>query len=140
MKECIINFSLFNWWAVIVATLAGYLLGAFWYSNAIFGKAWAKIQDLTDDDLKKGWLQAMLITFITTFLTAVALQVLIIGVGVKLPAQAVMLGTMIGLFIVAGNMLSENLYSRRPLKFWFISAGYRFFMIIIMTLIMGFWL
>ena len=140
MKECIINFSLFNWWPVIVATLSGYFLGAIWYSNATFGKVWMRIQGLKEEDLAKGWLSAMLITFITTFLTAIVLQIIIIGIGVKMPGQAIMIGILIGLFIVAGNMLSENLYSRRPLKFWLITAGYRFIMILLMAVIMGLWI
>lgn len=140
MKECIINFSLFSWWAVIIATLAGYSLGALWYSNAFFGKTWARIQNLTEDDLKKGWLSAMLTTFVTTFITALVLQIIIIGMGVTFAGQAVMVGILIGLFIVAGNMLSENLYSKMPLKFWLITAGYRFIMILIMAIIMGLWL
>ncbi len=139
MNECIINFGLFNWWSVIVATLAGYLLGAIWFNNGVFGKTWANILGLKEEELKKGWLSAMLITFITTFFTAVVLEIIIIGIGAQSLHAAIMVGILIGFFVVAGTMLSENLYSRRPLKFWFIAAGYRFVMILIMAIILGLW-
>lgn len=139
MNECIINFSLFNWWAIIVSTLAAYLIGALWFSNATFGKAWSNILGYTEDQLKKGWLTALLVTFVTTFFTAVVLEILIIGLEIKSILNVILLGILIGFFVVAGNMLSENLYSKRPLKFWFITAGYRFLIILVMAVILGLW-
>lgn len=139
MNECIMNWGAINWLAVIVATVAGYLLGAIWYSNALFGNAWQKIQGLNEEDLKKGFAPAMIITFITTFLTAFVVAAFIVSLQASKINHYVLLSILIGVFLVGGNMLSENLYSRRPWKFWWITAGYRFFMILIMAIIIGMW-
>ena len=53
MEECIINISDFDWWAIVVATIASYAFGALWYSPVLFGNTWASIQNLSEEDLKK---------------------------------------------------------------------------------------
>ncbi|VXD16515.1 DUF1761 domain-containing protein [Marinoscillum sp. 108] len=47
MEDMIINH-----WAVIVAALANLVVGALWYSPALFYKAWKSENQLTDDQLK----------------------------------------------------------------------------------------
>ena len=47
MEDMIINH-----WAVIVAALANLVVGAIWYSPALFYKAWKSENQLTDDQLK----------------------------------------------------------------------------------------
>ncbi len=139
MQECIINFGDFDWWAILVATLASYAFGALWYSPVLFGNSWAKLQDKSPEEMQKGAVKAMLITFITTFFTVLVVEIFIVGLQANFIGQAVMVGILIGLFVVAGNMLSENLYSGKPLKLWWITAGYRFVMILIMAIILGLW-
>ena len=41
-----------NHWAVLVSALANLLIGAIWYSPALFYKAWQSENKLTDDDMK----------------------------------------------------------------------------------------
>ena len=43
-----------NFWAVLVAALANFVIGGMWYSPALFGKAWMRANGFGDDDLKKG--------------------------------------------------------------------------------------
>lgn len=42
-----------NHWAVLVCAIFNLILGAVWYSPALFFKAWKEENNLTDDDLKK---------------------------------------------------------------------------------------
>ncbi len=42
-----------NHWAVIVAALSNLVVGAMWYSPALFYNAWKKENKLSDDQLKK---------------------------------------------------------------------------------------
>lgn len=41
-----------NWLAVLVAGVAGFMLGALWYA-LLFGKAWVKAYALTDEQIAK---------------------------------------------------------------------------------------
>ena len=45
------DFSSLNIWAILVATLASFALGALWYS-VLFGKIWQREVGITDEDMK----------------------------------------------------------------------------------------
>ena len=49
-------FSNINWFALLIATLAYFMLGALWYSKALFGNKWAALVklDVNDPKLKEG--------------------------------------------------------------------------------------
>lgn len=141
MDECIINFGAFNWWAVLVAAIVGYALGALWYSSVLFGNKWMKLQGFKEEDLKDGWIKAMIVTFITTFLTAFVLEAVITswGEGITDWSRAIPITFLFGVFLYGGNQLSEYLYSRRPMKLFWITFMYRFVMIFVMTVILILW-
>lgn len=46
--------SSINWLAVLVAGLSALVIGGIWYSPGLFGKAWMKDSNLTEEDIKKG--------------------------------------------------------------------------------------
>ncbi len=139
MNECIINLGAINWLTVGIATIAAYILGALWYSKALFGKLWMKLEGFTEEDLKKGGIKAMLITLITTFLTSFVMATVIATWGINFWGHAIPLSILFGLFLYAGNQLSDFLYSRRPLKLFWITATYRILMIFVITLILILW-
>ena len=43
-----------NWLAVLVAGLSSFVVGGIWYSPGLFGKAWMKDNQLTEEDVRKG--------------------------------------------------------------------------------------
>lgn len=139
MNQCIINFGGFNWWAVLVATVVGFALGALWYSPVLFSKPWMKLQGFKEDDLRKGWITAMIVTFITTFLTAFVLEAVIVTWHLTYWGHAFPISILLGLFLYAGNQLSDFLYSRRPMKLFWIVSMYRFVMILLMSIILILW-
>jgi Protein of unknown function (DUF1761) len=60
-----------NWLAVLVAGISSFVVGGIWYSPGLFGKAWMKDNDFTEESMKKsskgkvfGW------TLIFSFLMA----------------------------------------------------------------------
>jgi hypothetical protein len=139
MDQCIINFGGFNWLAVLVAAIVGYALGALWYSPILFAKPWMKLQGFKEEDLKDGWIKAMVITFITTFLTAFVLEAVVATWHLTDWSNAFPITFLFGLFLYGGNQLSDFLYSRRPMKLFWITFMYRFVMILIMSLILILW-
>ena len=58
-------FSHLNWWAILVAAVAYFILGAVWYSKALFGTKWAQLikLDTNNPELKKGMGKMMASTF-----------------------------------------------------------------------------
>jgi hypothetical protein len=53
-KLIIIQMGTINWLAVLVAGISSFVVGGIWYSPGLFGKAWMKDNNLTEDDVKKG--------------------------------------------------------------------------------------
>ncbi|MDP4262716.1 MAG: DUF1761 domain-containing protein [Bacteroidota bacterium] len=43
-----------NWLAVLVAGISSFVVGGIWYSPGLFGKAWMKDNNLTEEDVKRG--------------------------------------------------------------------------------------
>lgn len=46
--------STINWLAVLVAGISSFVVGGIWYSPGLFGKAWMKDNNFTEEDVKKG--------------------------------------------------------------------------------------
>ena len=68
-----------NFLVVLVAAIIPMILGMLWYSNTLFGKAWMKAAEVTQEKLRAG---NMLVTFGTAFifciLAAFILQFMVI--------------------------------------------------------------
>lgn len=48
------DMSTINWLAVLVAGISSFVVGGIWYSPALFGKAWMKANNFTEEEIKKG--------------------------------------------------------------------------------------
>lgn len=68
-----------SWLAVIVATVASFMLGGLWYSTSMFGKKWASGAgiDLEAADAGRQAAKALSVQFIGTFLLAWLLGALV---------------------------------------------------------------
>ena len=116
-----------NWLAVLVAAVAYFMLGALWYSKALFGTKWAQLLklDMSNPDLKKGMGGMMISTFVLILVTCFGLATLIVKVGF---AQEVGYGTKLGLLTglaFATTAVSINyVYERKPTNLYLISNGY----------------
>jgi len=112
-----------NWIAVVVATLASFMLGALWYSPALFGKAWQREAGLTDEQLAKGNKARIFgLTLVLAFLAAWNFANFL---GPR-PSLALGLGAgaSAGLLWVAGSMGINYLFERKSFKLFAINGGF----------------
>src|SRR5436189_6471700 len=87
-KTTVMNTAIFshlNWWAILVATLAYFILGAVWYSKALFGTKWARLikLDTSNPDLKRGMGKMMASTFTLILIACFGLSILIHMIGLE---------------------------------------------------------
>lgn len=136
MDQCIIPFGEFNWWAVLVAGIAGYAVGALWYQKFLFANAWMKLEGLKEEELQSGFIAPLLITLITTLLTAFVMQAIVLVFGANDLKFAFPITVLIGIILIAGNTLSDYLFARKPMKLFWIVAMQRVLMILVMTIIL----
>ena len=131
-----IDFSKLNYLAILVAALSRFAVGALWY-GPLFGKAWLKENNLTEEGAKGNPLVQFGGTFVLSLLASFALA-MFLG-----PAADVIFGlfasAMTGVFFVSTAIGVIYLFERKSFKLFLINAGYQTVTFIGMGAILGAW-
>ena len=120
-------FSHLNWWAILVAALAYFILGAAWYSKALFGTKWAQLikLDTNNPDLKNGMGKMMASTFILIFIVCFALSLLIHMIGFEDNfLYGIKLGLLTGFAFATTAVSITYVYENKPSNLYLINNGY----------------
>lgn len=118
-------FSHLNWLAVLVAAVAYFMLGAIWYSKALFATQWARAVGLKmDDPNKKGLGKMMLTSFILILLTCLGLALLVARLDLTVWMSGLKLGATTGLLFACTAVAISFVYESRPTSLYFIDGGY----------------
>jgi hypothetical protein len=113
-----------SWIAVVVAALAGFIVGGLWY-GPLFGKAWAKEQGLSEEDLKQGNMPLIFgTTFLLSVVSAVFLGHLLAHFGDMSARSTMMISVGIALGFVVPAIGTNYLFGRASMKLFAIDAGY----------------
>jgi hypothetical protein len=135
-------FSHLNWWAVLVATLAYFTLGALWYSKALFGSRWIKLVnlDMNDPNLKKGMGKTMGASFVLMAVCCIGLALLIHMIGFNKDFMyGIKLGLLTGVSMAASAVSINYLYESKPSGLYFINNGYHVAGHIVAAIILVMW-
>lgn len=134
-------FSNINWLAVLVATIAYFMLGAIWYSKALFGVKWASLVGIgmNNPDKGKRMAQMMIGTFVLILVTSVGLALLINRIDLHLLPSGIKLGLITGLCFATTSVAISFIYESRPTALYFIDCGYHLAGHIIAAIIMVLW-
>ncbi len=127
------DFSNINYFAVLVAGLISFGIGALWYSPILFilfGKTWQKELGLTTEDLEAGGAAGMVKTFGGSL---VLMVVMVFGLAAILEAQVgsmnaltgLKTGLFTGILFSATSMGINYLYQRKSLTLFLIDAVYQ---------------
>jgi hypothetical protein len=127
-----------NIWAVIVAALATFVIGGIWYSPAVFGKAWMKENNLTEEGLKNSNMVKIFgLAFLLAFVAAINLA-MFMGPEDK-PEMGALWGFLAGFGWVATFIGTHYLFERKSFKLFLINAGYSIVALTIMGVILAAW-
>jgi hypothetical protein len=114
----------FNLWAIVVAALLQWFLGALWYSPPLFAKPWMALLGIQKGDNKSGMAAGMISSFVCDLILSFVLAHIIIWSG----AANFAMGALIGFIAWAGFIMAPNLpqgiYERRPFNLFAINGGY----------------
>ena len=126
-----------NLLSVIVATLSSFLIGGIWY-GPLFGKAWMKEFNFTEEDLKKRSIPKTFgFSILLAFIAAIILE-MFIGSEADFTFGA-MAGFFAGIGWVATFLGILYLFEMQSLKAYFINAGYCIISLTIMGAVLGAW-
>ena len=134
-------FSGITWLAVLVAAIAYFMLGAVWYSKALFGTAWARLVgiDMNDPNKKKGMGQMMAATFILIAVTVIGLAILANRLDLTVIISALKLGLITGICFATTAVSISFIHESRPKALYFIDCGYHLAGHLIAAIILVLW-
>ena len=128
-----------NYLAVFVAALSTFLIGGLWYSPILFGKAWMKANNFTEEDLNNtNNAKVFGFSFLFSLIMAFNLAVFLSNDGVTASWGATA-GFLAGFGWVAFGIGIIALFEKRSWKYILINGGYMTVAFVVMGLILGAW-
>lgn len=131
-----------NYFAVVAAAVAAFLIGALWYSPALFASQWMAAHGHTPEKLQamqKGMLRTYSISFLCFVVTAWVMAVLVDRMAILNALGGVKLGLLAWVGFAATIGLTANLYSDKPLAAYLIDAAYQLVYLVLMGVILAVW-
>jgi len=128
-----------NFWAVLAAAAANFVIGGMWYSPALFGKTWMRANGFTRADLDKGSPAVIFgASFLFCLVMAGNLAAFLAGPQTTI-GFAVAAGVAAGLGWAALGLAVVALFERRSWRYILVNGGYLTVSFAAMGLILGAW-
>lgn len=125
-----------NWIAVGLCAVSSLVLGAIWYSPALFARQWQTAAGLSEEQASSGNMGVIFGTAFLLSLVAAAVFAMFLGKEMSLGA-ATAAGFAAGLCWVAASYGINYLFERRPMRLWLINGGYHTLQFTLFGLILG---
>ena len=136
----VMDISALNWWAVIVAGVAAWVIGAVWYAGPLFGKAWQKELGFTTEYLQEANMAKVFGSSLVLMILMAFGMAMFFGPETEMTWQeGATYGAMTGIFFVATSIGINYLYQRRSFKLWMIDALYQIIFLTVQGTIIGAW-
>jgi hypothetical protein len=127
---------------VLAAAVLAFVLGALWYSPALFARAWVRVHGYTEEQIARmraGAARSYAASFVCFVVMAVAMAALVARVQPVGALGGLKLGLLVGVGFAAMVSLTANLYSDKPLAAWAIDAGYQVAYLALMGVLLTVW-
>lgn len=125
-----------NWIAVGLCAVSSLVLGAIWYSPALFARQWQIAAGLSEEQAGGGHMGLIFGMAFLLSLVAAAVFAMFLGTEMSLGA-ATAAGFAAGLCWVAASYGINYLFERRPMRLWLINGGYHTLQFTLFGLILG---
>src|SRR5688500_16392657 len=128
------DFTHVNWLAVIIAAVAGVVIGFIWYLPQVFGRRWAREGGI---ELPSSGDVSPLIYLFSVVQALVQAYVVALFAG----GHGIVNGAIIGFvlwLLIAATTYSSVLYERRSRAYWAINTGYSLVSLLVMGAIVGY--
>jgi hypothetical protein len=127
-----------NWLAVVVAALVPMVLGALWYSPALFARPWLRAVGRTMEELS-GARIGYALSAVAALVTAAVLAYVVDWAGAGSFGDGLLTGAVVWLGFVATVLAVTTYFGGRPLALWAINAGYQLVSYALMGAILAAW-
>jgi hypothetical protein len=135
-------YSSINWLAIVVAALVPMIVGALWYSPALFAKQWMQHIGKTEEEIKKASSNpaAMYgVTFLCALVMSYVLNYFVTYTSSFTFMQGVKIGFATWLGFVATTHLASVTFEFKPRGLYYINMGYNLIAFLLMGGILAVW-
>lgn len=109
-----------NFWAVLVASVVTFAIGALWYSPVLFGKEWMRLKHISEEDVteesKRGMWKRYLAQFVSTLVFFCILGFFISATGSTSASDAVFLAFLAWIGFSVTTAVGDLLWNKTPFK------------------------
>lgn len=132
-----------NFWAVLVATVASFIVGMIWYAPGVFGEKWRKLIKMDKKVMDKGpapsaWVLTVLGAFLQAYVLAcVTFLMANYFDGNSWMQSALMSGLWMWLGFQLSMILTHDSFEQRPLNLSVLTAGNQLATLTAMALAIG---
>ncbi len=128
-----------NYWAVVVAALSGFALGALWY-GPLFGRQWMAASGVTEADVRNtNFPKIYGITFLMSLVSAFVLAVIVAQFDATTARAGVEVGACLWVGFIITVQITDALFNRGNMRLVSIDAGYRLVWLVVMGIILSVW-
>ncbi len=127
-----------NWWAVLVAAIVNMVVGAIWYSPALFAKPWAKLTGRKMSEMGDGSTSYVL-TALGALVQAWILAHFISWSTSNTAMEGAVVGFMLWLGFVAITQGVNTVFANTRKKLWAINTGYFLVVLVINGALLAAW-
>jgi Protein of unknown function (DUF1761) len=129
-----------NWLAVIVAAVAWWLLGALWYSPALFARPWMRSIGIESVEGGPG-VSTYVVPLVAYFVASIALGMIAAATGSTTVGDGIVLGLVAGVGLGLTLYWVEATFGQRPQPTtWFLISGtYQLIGIVGASIILSVW-
>lgn len=132
------SMSTLNVWAILVAAIVAFMLGAAWFSPALFGKVWKRANGFGADEPPQASAQMMILAFLLTLVMSANLAMFLNDPKTTL-AWGAAAGFLAGFGWVTMGMGIVSIFERRPWTYVLVNGGYLTVALVVMGAILGAW-
>jgi hypothetical protein len=130
----------FNHWAILASAVILWLLGAVWYSPALFAKPWmAMVHVDPAQKNSKSMMIGMISSFVLDIVLAFVLDHVIQWSGADTFGMGALVGFIMWLGFIAAPALPQGIYESRPFKLFAINTGYMLVGLMIIGGVLAVW-
>ena len=129
-----------NFWPILVSGLILWLLGAIWYSPALFAKPWMALLGIQKSaSNRKSLVPGMISSFIGDLILAFVLAHITHWAHATTYGRGAFIGFLVWFGFFAAPNFPQGIYENRPFKLFAINNGYWLVGLIIVGVVLGVW-
>ena len=128
-----------NPWALLVAALFLWLLGATWYSPLLFAKPWIAIVGRKQGEKPEGVITGMIASFVGDLILALVVAHIVGWSGGRTFGWGAFVGFLCWLGFFAAPLYPQSIYEGRPFRYFAINGGYWLIGLIVVGGLLAVW-